>query len=347
MSGQSSMDPESAVLERLRSVLVEEVEPSDPSDLVIVHTGPARRRSSLYFVGLAGSRPACRWVVKQPNSESHQEDLRSPLSAAGQFEALQRLHGHLRKSDGRVATPRPVAYVPELEAYVMEYVPGPTLTGLIRPGAVLRPDSLLQGVAGSAQVLHAVHSLESAEADLVDLPDLSRRALTRGRQLLETAGLPTRDRWFVPSASADGATAWKVLLHGDFAPENIVLSPSGLCCLEPDLCERDWAEHDVVRFLLMLFDAPLFVAGVDIPSVQNLRRRAGATFLDAYYGEGPWSEVLRPLMVLGVAARWSTRHTDLAERRPRLRRARELLLRRYFGRLLDEVSSPVWPAIRR
>jgi hypothetical protein len=341
------MDAEAAVLACLRCVLVEEVGPSDAGDLVIVHTGPARRRSSLYFLGIAGSRPACRWVVKQPNTGSHQEDLPSPLSAAGQFQALQRLHGHLRHCDGPVATPRPVAYVPQIEAYVMEYVPGPTLTGLIRPRAVLRPDSLLNAVAGSAQVLHAVHSLESAEADSVDLPELGRRAATRGRQLLETAGLPTRDRWFVPSSSAGSTTAWKVLLHGDFAPENVLLSPSGYFCLEPDLYVRDWAEHDVVRFLLMLFDAPMFVAGVDIPAVQNLRRRAAATFLSGYYGEVPWPDALRPLMVLSLTARWSTRHTDLAQRTPRLRRARELLLRRYFASLLDEVSSPAWPAERR
>jgi hypothetical protein len=341
------MDAESAVLERLRSVLVEEVEPSDPGDLLIIHAGPARRRSSLYFLGLAGSRPDCLWVVKQPHNGCHQEDLASPLSAADQFEALQRLHSHLRKSEDPIAAPRPVAYVPELEAYVMEYVPGPTLTGLIRPGAVRHPHSLLLGVAGAAQVLHAVHSLESAEADRIDLLDLSRRAAGRGRHLLEEAGLPKRDHWFAPSCSAHSATVWKVLLHGDFAPENIVMSPSALYCLEPDLREKDWAEHDVVRFLLMLFDAPLFVAGVDIPSVQNLRRRAGATFLDAYYREGPWPDVLQPLMVQAVAARWSTRHTDLAKRAPRLRKARELLLRRYFGRLLDEVSSPAWPRVRR
>jgi hypothetical protein len=296
MSGHSSMDAESAVLECLRSVLVDEVAPSDPGDLVIVHTGAARRRSSLYFIGLAGSRPSCRWVVKQPNSGSQQVDLQSPLSAAGQFQALQRLHGHLQHSADPVATPRPVAYMPEIDAYVMEYVPGPTLTGLIRPGALLRPDSLLRGAEASAQILRAVHSLESAEADRVDLPDLNRRTATRGRQLLETAGLPPRDRWFVPSSSADSTTAWKVRLHGDFAPENVLLSPSGFYCLEPDLCERGWAEHDVVRFLLMLFDAPLFVAGVDIPPVQNLRRRAAATFLNAYYGEGPWPDALRPLM---------------------------------------------------
>jgi hypothetical protein len=289
----------------------------------------------------------CRWVVKQPNSGSRQADLQPPLSAAAQFEALQRLHGHLQQGDGSVATPRPVAYVPDIDAYVMEYVPGPTLTGLLRPMAVLRPRPLLTAVAKAAQALHAVHSLEAAEADRVDLPELSRRAATRGRQLLETAGLPARDRWFATSTVASTATAWKVRLHGDFAPENVVLSPSGLCCLEPDLCVRDWAEHDVVRFLLMLFDAPLFVVGVELPPVQHLRRRAAATFLDAFYANDPAPDTLRPLMVLSLAARWSTRHTDLARRAPRLTSVREMLLRRYFGKLLDEVSSPVWPRLPR
>ena len=331
------------VLDLVRSALVDEAGPLDPGDLVIVHEGRARRRSSLYFVGLAGSRPACRWVVKQPNSDIEQADLPSPLSALGQFQALQRLHGHLAQQSG-VGTPRPVAYLPELEAYVMEYVPGPTVTALITAGAVLRPEALLHGVSSSAEVLHAVHSLEPAVTDRIDLADLGGRAAARGRQLLEEVGLPTRDRWFAPSATASAyaTIGRKVVLHGDFAPENVVRSPSGFFCLEPDLAERDWPEYDVVRYLLMLFDAPLFVAGADLPPVQKLRRRAGATFLDAYYGAGAWPDVLQPLMVLSLAARWSMRHTDLARREPRLRGSRERLLRRHFGRLLDEVSSPHW-----
>jgi len=337
------MDAERAVLESVRSALVDLAGPWDDHDLVVIRTDPARRRSSLYFLGLGRDGQDCRWVVKQPNSGSRQHDLPSPLSAAGQFQALQRLHGHLRQRDDSVAAPRPVAYLPEIEAYVMEYVPGPTLTGLIGPGAVVRPGRLLQGVAGAAQVLHAVHSLEPSEDDRVDLADLSRRTATRGRQLLQAAGLPTRDRWFVADRSAPGTMLRKVLLHGDFAPENIVVSPAAFYCLEPDLSERGWAEQDVVRFLLMLFDAPLFVTGVELPPVQNLRRAAAATFLENYYGKGPWPEALRPLMVMSVAARWSTRHTDVAQRTPRLSRARELLLRRYFQGLLDEVSSPAWP----
>jgi hypothetical protein len=52
-------------------------------------------------------------------------------------------------------------------------------------------------------------------------------------------------------------------------------------------------------------------------------------------------------MVLAVAARWSTRHTDLTQRAVGLRRARETVLHRSFSTLLDEVSSPAWPALLR
>jgi aminoglycoside phosphotransferase (APT) family kinase protein len=338
------MEPEQVVLDLVRSALVDEAGHLDPGDLVIVHEGRARRRSSLYFVGLAGSRPACRWVVKQPNSGIEQADLASPLSALSQFRALQRLHRHLLVYGGTVGTPRPVAYLPELDAYVMEYVPGPTVTSLITAGAILRPNTLLKAVSSSAEVLQAVHSIEPAVTDRIDLADLSGRAASRGRQLLEEAGLPTRDRWFEPGAttSAYATIARKVVLHGDFAPENVVCAPSGFYCLEPDLVERDWPEYDVARYVLMLFDAPLFVAGAYLPPLQNLRRRAGATFLDAYYRNGAWADALQPLMLLSLAARWSMRHTDLARRAPRLRRSRERLVRRHFERLLDEVSAPGW-----
>jgi len=341
------MPTDTVVLDSVTSALSHDVGTLSPGELVVVREGPARRRSSLYFLGLAGSPVTCRWVLKCPNSESQQEDLRSPLSALGQFEALQRLHGHLRQSGASVSTPRPVAYLPELGAYLMEYVQGPTVTALITPRAVVNSTDLLRAVTGSAQVLRAVHSLELAEAEVLDVQDLSRHTGLRGRQLLESVGLPVRDRWFVPGDHRSVTTARRVVLHGDFAPENVVQSPSGFCCLEPDLTERGWAEHDVVRFLLMLVDAPLFVVGAGLPPVRDLRRTAAATFLDGYYGDGHRPEALQPLMIESLAARWHTRHTDLARRSPRLRRTRAILLRRHFGRLLDEVSSPDWLAARR
>lgn len=344
------MEAEGRVLAQVRPVLEREVAHQDLHRVAVVSRAPLRRRSSLFFLGLPddgapGAADCCRWVVKQPHSDSRQHDLASPLSAEDQFRALRRLHAHLEASDGVVSVPRPVGFVPGLSAYVMEYVHGPTVMALIGPAAVVRPAPLLEGVRACAAVLRAVHSLEPAVEEVLDLSELAARTSTRAPGLLRDAGLPVRQGWFeghVPAATT--ANGSKVLLHGDFAPENVVLADSGLFCLDADLADKDWAENDVVRFLVMLFDAPLFVTGADLPPVRSLRRRSARAFLGAYYGDRPWPASLRPLMLDAVAARWSTRHTDVTQRSPRLGRSRQLLLRRHFSTVLDEISSPGWPS---
>lgn len=327
------------LLECVRRVLLGQVPATHLDSLVVLRTGPSRRRSSLFFLGLAGE-DTCRWVVKRPTSESQQDDLTSPLPASQQFSALQRLHAHLQGLDDDMSTPRPVALVPEIDAYLMEYVPGPTVTDLMRLRAVVDPDHLLDSVEVAGHLLQAVHALEPPKPDLIDLTKLHERTAARAQQLLRVAGLPVRDRWFDADPVSSTSTACEVLLHGDYAPENVVLSPTGVVCLEPDLAEWGWPEHDVVRFLLMLADAPLFVAGTEVPRVRWLRRRASAHFLESYYGGTSRPESLRHLMLMSLAARWSTRHTDVTRRNPRLGRARQLLLHRHFIRLLDEVSAP-------
>lgn len=336
MSGPVSEDE---ILQRLRQALEGEVPAEDLKDLVMMRTGPSRRRSSLYFVGLAGT-DTCRWVVKRPTSESLQDDLTSPLPAPQQYRALERLHAHLHNLGDDLATPRPVVLLPEIDAYVMEYVPGSTVTDLMRARAVVHPDRLLDSVVEAGRLLQAVHALEPPTPDLVDLTELREVTASRASQVLGAAGLPVRDDWFRADVGSSTSTGSEVLLHGDYAPENVVLSPDGVVCLEPDLAQRGWPEHDVVRFLLMLADAPLFVVGTDVPAVRRLRRRASANFLESYYGRTSRPESLRSLMLMSAAARWSTRHTDVTRRNPRLGRTRQRLLHRHFSRLLDEVSAP-------
>ncbi|HVQ87693.1 MAG TPA: phosphotransferase [Actinomycetes bacterium] len=333
------------VLDCLRPVLADHLEPSELGALVVQGGVRTRRRSSLYFVGIAGRTPTYRWVVKQPNSTSQQHDLPSPMSSAGQYAALQRLHEHFRLVSTGVSTPDPVAQLPTIDAYVMEFVAGPTLTELIGPRALLRPNRLVEGIRSAGLVLQEIHSLEPAETVSIDVDSLADESYSRARKVLMDHGIPTRESWFpprVPSPGGARAEGARVVQHGDFAPENILLSPSGVVCLEPELAEKDWAERDVSRFVLMLFDAPFFVVGVDVPAVQRLRRRAAATFLDAYYGELPRPDTLRLILVESLAARWATRSLDLVERAPRLESMRSALLRRYFTGLMDELRSPDW-----
>ena len=335
----------SDVLDCLRPVLADHLDTSELGDLVVQGGVRTRRRSNLYFVGVAGRKPDHRWVVKQPKSTSQQYDLPSPMTSAGQYEALRRLHEHFQLTAAGVSTPSPIAELPTIDAYVMEFVSGPTLTRLIRPGALLRPDRLLRGIRSAGRVLQAIHTLEPAEPVSVDVSSLAVDSVMRARKVLTDNGIPIREDWFTFHSLPPNGThvpGAKVVQHGDFAPENILLSPSGVVCLEPELAEKDWCERDVSRFVLMLFDAPFFVMGVDVPPVQRLRRRAAETFLDAYYGVLPRPETLRLIFIESLATRWATRYLDVRERSPRLMSLRGALLRRYFGGLMDELRSPDW-----
>ena len=335
------MDAE--LLDRTSAALAEAVPDLGPDGLVPVGRGQSRRRSELYFLGLRSDELTCRWVLKVPHPGSRQHDLTPPRTAPEQLRALERLHAHLGASGTGVSVPRPVALLPDVGGYLMEFVRGPTLTDELRPRALLDDRTVMHGVVVAARLLRELHSLEATTEEVADVAELEAREGDRARRALREAGLPVRPRWFRASSGAPSRAGRKVVLHGDFAPENIVLGTEGLCCLDPDLVDTDWAEHDVVRFVLMLADAPLFVLLTDLPAAQRLRRKASLAFLVTYYAGVPPGPALRPLMMSALATRWATRHVDVAARRPHLGRARQLLLRRHFEQLLDEVGSSFWP----
>lgn len=310
-----------------------------------------RYRSSLYFVGVRdGLEP--RWVVKRPDPDRRQQDLRPPPDAEAQFDALCRLHEHLGASGDDIMAPRPVALLQQIEALAMEYVAGQTLTDLMKVGRVVRPEPLLDGVARAAAALRLIHRLAPSVSSTVDENEWMRHAAREARRHLLVARLPFRHSWLtvdsrewltVDSREPRYVEPAEVLLHGDWAPENVVLGDHGLTCLDPELSHRGWPERDVSRFLVMLCDAPVFVTTTGLPAWALLRRRAAVTFLAAFYGDRGVSPLLRPLFLADLAARWAMRDVDVVRRNPAGTRSRRLLLRHHFTALLDEASDPGWP----
>jgi aminoglycoside phosphotransferase (APT) family kinase protein len=297
------------------------------------------RRSTVFFVGLHGESGRCRWVVKSPNSHVVREDLPPPVSAGLQFAALARATEHLASVSDRLATPRPVALLPEIDAYAMEYVRGESLSGRIRMSAVLRPARLLEGVAAAADIIKSLHGMGPVRETSIDLQAATRRSLERSRAVLDRVGLSAlaapQPLPLVPTL----VLARETLLHGDFAPENVLLAQRVTICLEPDLVARGPVEEDVARFLTMLLEAPLFVVGAYVPAIQRLRRRAAQVFLTEYYeGDSP-SPLLPVLLYEALAARCAARYVDCARRRPPAYPVRLHLLRTHFRRLLDEAWS--------
>ena len=333
------MVDDQVLLRALERVLAASALP--PQRLVVVRR-MVRRRSVLCFVGSAAAPDTCLWVVKVPAVEVERLGMRPPMSGADQLAALQRLHDFLSRGDGRLSAPRPIGLLPELDALVMEYVEGRSLWELVGPRALHRPAELLAGVRAGAVALRHLHSIEPSRAIAADLGTLHRAVGEDSAEALRGAGLPVEDRWFAVGGDAGCATGCDVLLHGDWAPENVMLSGDRVMCLDPELTDRGWAEHDLARFLLMLLDRPLFVIGDRSRRGLRLRSAATSAFLAAYYGAEPVSPLLRPLLIREVSRRWAVRHQDLLQASPRLVRSRQWLLRRHFTALLDELSDPRW-----
>jgi aminoglycoside phosphotransferase (APT) family kinase protein len=297
------------------------------------------RRSTVYFVGLHEEPGRCRWVVKSPNAQVVREDLPPPVSAELQFAALARATEHLALTSDRLATPRPVALLPEIDAYAMEYVSGESLSRRIRLGALLRPARVLEGVTAAASIIKSLHSLEPARETSIDLQTVVHRSLERSRAVLGRVGLSAPVPAQLDPSERTAVLGKEALLHGDFAPENVLLARGVTTCLEPDLVVRGPVEEDLARFLTMLFEAPLFVVGAYVPAIQRLRRRAAQVFLTEYYeGDSP-SPILPALLYEALAARCAARYIDCVRRRPPAHRLRLHLLRTHFRRLLSEACS--------
>lgn len=313
-------------------------------DLRLRFVAPDRlgRRSTVYFVGLHDEPGRCRWVVKSPNKRVVREDLPPPVSAELQFAALARASEHLASVSDRLAAPRPVALLPGIDAYAMEYAPGESLSRRIRVRAVFRPAGFLEGVTAAACIIRSLHSLEPARETPISFQALAQRSFERSRALLAQAGLSDPDAAEFEPPEPVVLVGKEALLHGDFAPENVLLAEGVATCLEPDLVAKGLVEEDLARFLTMLFEAPLFVVGAYVPAIQRLRRRAAQVFLAEYYeGDSP-SPLLPVLLHEALAARCAARYIDCARRRPRAYRLRLHLLRTHFRRLLSEAWSAGW-----
>lgn len=331
------MDGDAELTQCLRDLLATELSARELDHLVLQKV--KRNRSSIYFVDLDGPTRERRWVVKQPDVTVAHADLEPPLAAADQFAAHQRLYEYLRRMDAGVLTPRPVGVMADVNAYAMEFVPGRIVSRHVALRSVRHPQDLLDGAAASAKALRLVHSLEPAQAEAVHLGDLAAELQPGATQIIRAAGLRAPEWRFRDDSSAPTAMIERVVLHGDFAPENILLGASGTYCLDAALVSRGWAERDVVRYLVMLYQENFFIRAAVGPAAQRLRRRAGATFLDAYY-DGPWPASLQPLVLHGIAVRYARRKALLARLSYPKGPARRALEQYYFQRLLDEVAAP-------
>jgi aminoglycoside phosphotransferase (APT) family kinase protein len=341
------------VLESLAEVLAASASRADgdllvsprAADLVVRRRDVARRRSSMYFVGMR-DEPLARWVVKEPHPEVAQLGLRPPVPAEDQLLALQRLHRHLR-DDEVFHCPAPAGLLSTRSAFAMAFVRGRPVSQAARSAPLGAGWSDLDlGLHCAAQALQRVHCVDAVTERVFDL-DEEQRLLESARITLAGCSVRTDDAWFEPRITGPVLTR-EVTLHGDWAPENVLLGPDGVHVLDPDLAERGLPEQDLARFLVMLFDPPVFTVAGRLPSVRNARRAAARTFLRSFGVSPSDAEVLRPVLVDAICARWAVREGYMRGDSRRaggdLLRRRRRLVRAHFASLLDEVTTR-WPDV--
>ncbi len=211
-----------------------------------------------------------RWVVKQPHVEWSQDDVDNPLTAHEEFLALQRLHSHFDRMDVPFRVPVPVAYLPELDAFAMEYVAGVTVKELLSYRSTLRPATLLDGLAAAGAFLRHLHALEVLPTIDIDLRDEAKQVLAVAEEKLNPLGLslPDRVRRTMVEFPALAVTSPQVRLHGDFGPANILLAKDGSAVgLDAALSAVGTPEDDLVRFVALVSGVIRFAPEIVAPPV--------------------------------------------------------------------------------
>lgn len=255
-----------------------------------------------------------RWVVKQPHTGWSQDDVANPLSAQQEHEALRRLHEHFTGLGLPFGVPEPVAFLPEVDAVVMEHVDGVTVKDLLHYGSLRHPGTLLDGLAASGTFLRHLHAMETLPDVEVDLAERAERVLEVAEEKLHPLGLdlPARVRRTLTAIPRTRVGARQVRLHGDFGPANILLARDGSTVgLDPTLEVVGFPEEDLVRYVALTSGVIRLAPELVLPPLAAVRRRMEDRLLSAYY-QGPDRPPLYELTYLHQLCRRWCRMRELA-----------------------------------
>jgi aminoglycoside phosphotransferase (APT) family kinase protein len=258
-------------------------------------------------------------VVKQPHTDWCQDDVESPLSAREEFLALQRLHAHFRRLGLPFRVPTPIAYLPELDAFAMEFVDGVTVKELLSYRTVMRPARLLQALSAAGTYLRHLHSVEVLPRVVVDLKREAGKVLAVEEEKLHPLGLslPDHVRQTMVGMPALAVSAPQVWLHGDFGPANILLAEDGSTVgLDNALSAVGLPEDDLVRFVALVSGVIRLAPEVVAPPFAHIRRRLEDQLLSSYYQAAPWPPLFELKYLHQLARRWC-RLRELAQQHER------------------------------
>ena len=239
-------------------------------------------------------------------------------SSEREYEALRILYRHLRGSETEgVTAVRPLDFIPEFAAIVMEKLPGRNLLEIANAAVTLRQKSqAIQAAYRAGRLLKALHEIDHGNYPrraVLDKEDY----LAKLSSLVDTLQRLGLSKPYLRHLQDTGCIIQKgidqtreeitlTFVHGDFYPENIVISEEGAAYTVDTTLHRIAPTVEDIAKLLIGLDtmkrAVLLGRGLIKHSVIEQMKCA---FLHGYFGNDlPCSKVLTLYQILLLLKRW-------------------------------------------
>ena len=298
-----------------------------PLECTLIQRKAYRWSIHLIYQIFEGKVPFRKILVKLPNIhyiDNRQQDINFRPEDGGrlEYEALGFLYKNFSGENKKGITAiRPLAYYSEIDALVLEYLPGKNFL------SVLQEAGALFGIFSDHNVAHKIafdagrllayihqtsHKLLPQPQALDELwlgrnldSKKDRLLALNPSQSVEKKILCTKDL-IAKSLHKAHVGVINTKLHGDYYPENIVCSPDGsVFTIDTTLHQVGPVEHDIAKFLVgteitkrnLLFGS----IGLD----KTLSISINQDFLEGYQSIGKYNhQALLTFQYMGLIQRW-------------------------------------------
>ncbi|GAB4479230.1 MAG: hypothetical protein Kow00124_24580 [Anaerolineae bacterium] len=273
-------------------------------------TGPTRLMqrawSTLYFLSAADGQgqpnPLVVKIVQFPNQQRIETSWESDellLRGRREFESISRVYQHFAAATDRwIAAPRPQAYLPSLNAVVVDFVVGlplypPYVSSrrlLFSQRARREARTLMHRAGAWLRWFHRL-SLSDMPLDRVFGPRHALDTLRQTAEWLRSAGVSVESwpRW---QGTLDALRRVTVPLlvwtHGDFHQSNVLVSPEGrVFCLDTALERIDSPYYDLGKFVATLRTPRTRILSMGLLPPRRVVDGLVRAFLQGYFAGDP------------------------------------------------------------
>lgn len=251
-----------------------------------------------------------------------------PVTAECQFDSLRTLWPRFANSRSAFLIPRPLGFLPELGAIIMEEIPGLNLAEFVHVAKLLVPkgrrwSEVLSAFRNSGQWLRRFHDCDSGAEDqylnvgkiMQDVTSQVEKCVAMG--IAPRFGAQILDRLRRGLNQLSGDPLRMTLVHGDFKLDNIVVNGTCVAGVDISIMGHNVVYGDLSSFcnsveLLRVHPVSLLVSSKRIATLK-------AEFLSGYFGDEAYpAAAVNLFQVIGLTSKYlylCGKHPSIAARR--------------------------------